>query len=125
MLKKTIKYKDFNEKERTEDFYFNLTKAEAMELQLSESGGLTEVINQISNTQDAPTIIKIFKDIILKAYGEKSPDGKRFVKIAPDGHRLADDFAQTNAYSELFMELAQDSQKAAEFFKKIIPSADN
>ena len=80
MLKKAITYKDYNGNERSEDFYFNLSEAEVMEMEMSTAGGLAEMIRGIVAAQDAPAIIKIFKDLILKAYGEKSPDGKRFIK---------------------------------------------
>lgn len=118
MLKKTITYKDYNDVERTEDFYFNLTKAEVMEMEMSTTGGLAEMIQRIVAAQDAPAIIKIFKDLLLKAHGEKSPDGKRFIKS--DAIREA--FEQTEAYSILFMELATDDKKAAEFINGIIPA---
>lgn len=117
MLKKTITYTDYNGNERTEDFYFNLTNAEVMELEMSTSGGLTEMISRIVAAQDAPAIIKIFKDLILKAYGEKSLDGKRFVKSA----EISDAFSQTEAYSQLFMELATDADAAANFVNGIVP----
>lgn len=119
MLKKTITYIDYNQAERTEDFYFNLTKAEVMEMEMSISGGLTEMIKKIVAAKDAPAIIKVFKDLILKAYGEKSPDGKRFIK----SEEITTAFAQTEAYSQLFMELATDPDKAAEFVNGIIPAA--
>lgn len=122
MLKKTITYPDYNGVERTEDFYFNLTKAEVMEMEMSTKGGLAEMIQRIIAAQDAPAIIKIFKDLILKAYGEKSPDGKHFNKLDKDGHRLADDFAQTEAYSVLFMELATDADAASKFINAIVPA---
>lgn len=122
MLKKSITYIDYNGVEKTEDFYFNLTKAEIMEMEMSTAGGLAEMIQKIVAAQDAPAIIKIFKKLVLDAYGEKSPDGKRFVKVAPDGHRLADDFAQTEAYSELFMKLATDADEAAKFVNGIVPA---
>ena len=80
MLKKTITYRDYNDNERTEDFYFNLTKAELMEMEMSTTGGLAEMIQRIVSAQDAPAIIKIFKELVLTAYGQKSPDGKRFIK---------------------------------------------
>ena len=118
MLKKTITYKDYNNVERTEDFYFNLTKAEVMEMEMSTTGGLAEMIQRIVAAQDAPAIIKIFKDLLLKAYGEKSPDGKRFVKSA----EISSAFEQTEAYSILFMELATDDKKAAEFINGIVPA---
>ena len=119
MLKKTITYNDYNNVERTEDFYFNLSKAELMEMEMSISGGLTEMIEKIVATKDAPAIIKIFKELVLKAYGEKSADGKRFEK---KNGALAEAFAETEAYSQIFMELATDADKAAEFVNGIMPS---
>lgn len=121
MLKKNIKYTDYNGVEREETFLFNLTKAELMEMEMGTTGGLAEKIQQIVVTQDAPAIIQIFKDIILKAYGEKSADGKRFVKINDAGIPLSIGFSQTEAYSQLFMELATNSEEAAKFIKGIIP----
>ena len=120
MLKKTITYTDYNGSERTEDFYFNLTKAEIMEMEMSTTGGLTEMINRIVAAQDAPAIISIFKELILKAYGVKSPDGKRFVK----SKELATEFSQTEAYSQLFMELATNADEASKFVNGIVPSTD-
>ena len=119
MLKKTITYYDYNGVERTEDFYFNLSKAELMEMEMSISGGLTEMIEKIVATKDAPAILKIFKELVLKAYGEKSADGKRFEK---KNGALAEAFAETEAYSQIFMELATDADKAAEFVNGIMPS---
>lgn len=117
MLKKTITYIDYNGVERTEDFYFNLSKAEVLELEMGTTGGLTEMINKIVAAQDTPTLIKIFKDLVLRAYGEKSPDGKRFIK----SDEIRDAFSQTEAYSNLFMELATDAEAASKFFNGIIP----
>jgi len=121
MLKKAITYTDYNGNERTENFYFNLSQAELMEMEMSTAGGLAEMINKIVAEQDAPAIIKIFKELILKAYGEKSPDGKRFVK----SKEISEAFSQTEAYSKLFMELATDSDKAAEFVNGIVPEVPN
>jgi hypothetical protein len=121
MLKKTINYTDFNGEERNEDFYFNLTKAEVAELEMSINGGLSAMIEKISNEQDNVAIMKIFKELILKSYGEKSIDGKRFIK----SEELSIAFSQTEAYSELFMEIATDPDKAVKFFENIIPSVEN
>lgn len=121
MLKKTITYTDFNGTERTEDFYFNLNKAEIMEMEMGTSGGYAEMIQKIVAAQDAPAIINIFKELVLKAYGVKSPDGKRFMKVE-NGRRLADDFAETEAYAILFMELATDADAAAKFVNGIMPA---
>ena len=121
MLKKTITSVDFNGNERTEDFYFNLTKAEVMEMEMSTVGGLSEMIQKIVSAQDTPSIIKVFKDLILRSYGEKSADGKRFIKTP----EMAESFSQTEAYSVLFMELATDAEAAAAFVNGIIPKPDN
>ena len=118
MLKKTIKYTDYNGNERTEDFYFNLTKAEVMEMEMSTDGGFAEMINRVIAAQDVPTIIKIFKDIILKAFGVKSPDGKRFIKSA----ELSEEFSQTEAFSDLYMTLATNSEEATAFINAIVPA---
>lgn len=118
MLKKTITYTDYNGNERTEDFYFNLSKAEVMEMEMGTSGGLSEMIQRIIAAQDAPAIINIFKMLVLKAYGEKSPDGKRFIK----SEEISTAFSQTEAYSQLFMELASDADAAAKFVNGIVPA---
>lgn len=117
MLKKTITYVDYDGNERTETFHFNLTKAEIAEMELSVEGGISKLIEKIVEDQNGKQIIEIFKDIILKSYGEKSPDGKRFVK----NQELRDGFSQTEAYSELFMELATDAIAAAAFINGIVP----
>lgn len=122
MLKKKIKYTDFNGIEREEEFLFHLSKAEITEMQMMTTGGLSATIQQLMNTNDVPAIIAIFKDLILKAYGEKSLDGKRFMKVNDAGVPLSVAFSQTEAYSNLFMELAFDADAAAKFINGIIPS---
>ena len=120
MLKKTFTYVDYNGVERTEDHYFNLSKAELMEMELSTTGGLAEMINKIVAAQDAPAIIKMFKELVLKAYGQKSADGRRFIK----SKELSDEFSQTEAYSQLFMELATNADAAAAFVNGIVPAME-
>lgn len=117
MLKKTIKYTDYNGNVREEDFWFNLTQAEVTELEVSVEGGLVEMINRIVAAQNGKVIIETFKDIILRAYGEKSADGRRFIK----NQEVRDAFAQTEAYSKLFMELATNAEAASEFVNGIVP----
>lgn len=118
MLKRTITYTDFDGNQRTEDFYFNLSKAEVVEMEMGVTGGLTQMIHKIIAAQDNRQVLETFKSLILKAYGEKSPDGKRFIK----NQDLRDSFEQTEAYSILFMELATDEQKSIDFVKAIIPT---
>ena len=118
MLKKTVTYTDYNGLERKEDFYFNLTRTEILEMQLSTSGGLAETIQKVIDAQDLPSLIKIFKDLVLRAYGVKSDDGKRFIKTP----ELAEAFSQTEAYDILFMELATNAEAASEFVKGIVPA---
>lgn len=119
MLKKTISYVDYDGNERTEDFYFNLTKAELLEMSLSTAGGLDKYIEKITKTQDTPKLIELFKDIIIRSYGVKSDDGKRFIK----NQEITEEFTQTEAYSDLFMTLATDDKEAAEFLNGIIPKS--
>ena len=120
MLKKTITYTDYNDVERTEDFYFNLPKAELMEMEMGAVGGLSGMIEKIVSAKDAPAIIKVFKELVLKAYGEKSADGKRFIK----SKEISDAFSQTEAYSQLFMELATDADAASKFVNGIAPNME-
>lgn len=117
MLKETITYFDFDGNERTESFYFNLTKAECMEMELSTSGGLEKYIQRIIEAEDKAQIVDTFKKIILKAYGEKSADGKHFFK-SPE---ISNAFASTEAYSDLFMRLASSAEEATRFVNGIIP----
>ncbi len=118
MLKKTVTYTDYNGVERTEDFYFNLSKAEVAEMELSVDGGLSQMLENIVKSKDNKQIISIFKNIVLKSYGEKSMDGKRFIK----SDEIREAFAQTEAYSEIFIELALNEQAAAEFVNGILPA---
>lgn len=117
MLKKTITYTDYNNNERKEDFYFNLNKAEIMRMEMSTRGGLAERINRIVAAQDTPAIIEVFEDLIQKSYGVKDADGRGFVKKKED----LEAFMATEAYSELFMELATNADAAAEFVNGIVP----
>lgn len=117
MFKKTVTYTDYNDQERTESFYFNLTKAEVLEMELSTTGGLSAMIQGVIDAKDTPQLIKIFKELVLKSYGEKSADGRRFIKTP----ELTEAFAQTEAYSEIFMELATDDKAATAFVQGITP----
>jgi len=119
MLKESIKYMDYNEVERTETFLFNLTRSEVTEMELSIEGGLVEKINRIIEKKDGAEIMKLFKEIILKSYGEKSPDGKQFIK-SPE---LSLAFSQTPAFDDLFMRLATNPDEAATFINGVVPSA--
>lgn len=117
MLRKTITYKDYNGKECKEDFYFNLNKAEVTEMELSKQGGLSTYLRAIVDANDQPTMVQTFKEIILKSYGEKSEDGKRFKK----SEEISTAFMQTEAYNELFMELLTNADAAIAFMNGITP----
>lgn len=121
MLKKTIPFIDYNGVERTEDCYFNLTQAEVVEMEMGVEGGYSEMINRVIASKNAIEIMRIFKDFISKSYGIKSPDGIRFEKSA----EISNAFMQTEAYSNLFMELCTDANSAAEFVKGILPKPVN
>lgn len=118
MIKKTITFNDYNGVERKEDFYFNLSKFEVMKMEMGKKGGLAEYIQSIVAAQDAPSIIAIFEDLVLKAYGVKSADGREFIK----NDQVRDSFKQTEAYSIICMELATDADAAAKFINGIVPA---
>lgn len=118
MLKKSITYTDFNGDEVTEDHYFHLSKADLVEMEMSQKGGMHEYLTQIVKSEDGKAIISVFKELILSAYGERSEDGKRFIKSPV----LREEFATSEAYSALFMELCTNADSAAEFVNGIVPA---
>lgn len=118
MITKEIAFTDYNGQERKEKYQFNFTKAELTEMELSVNGGLSAMMDRIKETDDRPELMRIFKDLILKAYGIKSADGKRFIK----SEELRTEFSQTEAYSELYMELVTDTNAAITFFNGLIPN---
>lgn len=117
MLKKTITYVDYDDVERVEDHYFNLSKAEIIMMDSSVVGGLRKRLEKIINSKDSVAIMEVFRDLIHRSYGVKSDDGKRFIK----SDEIATAFEQTEAYSELVMELLSDPNKAADFINAILP----
>ena len=117
MYKKTIAFTDYNGVDRQEDFYFNLNESEVTKMELRIPGGLSAMMQRIVQKMDAQQIIDTFEDLIRQSYGEKSPDGREFIKSPERVER----FMQTEAYNKLFMELCTDSKAAAEFFNNIIP----
>ena len=122
MIKKLVKYVDYNGNERSEDLYFHLSKAELTEMELSVEGGLSNYYQKIVNSQSVPELAKIFKELLLKSYGIKTDDGKGFIKLDSNGNPLSVAFSQTAAYETLYMELIQDTDKAIAFFNGIIPA---
>lgn len=120
MLKKTITYTDYDGNKRTEDFYFNISKAELTELQFSVKGGLKNILEKAVQEKDGPTIMQLSKEIVLKAYGVKSNDGRRFMK----SEEITKEFAETEAYVNLFMELATDEKAAIAFAEGVMPKFD-
>ena len=118
MLKKTIKYPGYDGQEYEEDFYFNLKESEILEMELGASGGLSTYVTRIVAAKDTPEIMKVFKELILKSYGIKSPDGKRFMK----SEEISKSFEETEAYSQLFLELSTDDIKGSEFINGITPN---
>jgi len=117
MLAKNIKYTDYDGNEREETFYFNISKAELMEMELVQDGGMVKFLENIVKTLNNKEIVDTFKTIIKVSYGVKSPDGKRLIKTP----EVWEEFSQTEAYSNLFVELATEDQAASEFINGIIP----
>lgn len=120
MYKKTVTYTDFDGVERTEDFWFNFTKAEITEMQLMTDGGLDKYLKRIIKSKDNKAILTAFKELVLKAYGVKSDDGRRFIK----NDKIRAEFAQTEAYSDIFIELATDEDAASAFINGVTPNVE-
>lgn len=120
MLKKTITYTDYDGLERTEEFRFNLTKAELVDMELTTAGTFSETMKRIIAEKDIIRIAKLFKELLLKSYGVKSDDGKRFIK----SQELSDAFSQTEAYSDLYIELLSNPEEAAKFFAEVAPKME-
>lgn len=117
MFKYSIKYTDYNGVEREEPYFFNLSKAELMEMELSTQAGVEEMIRVMIATKDNAKIVAMFKDLILKSYGIKSEDGRRFIK----SKELREDFEQSEAYSEFFMKLlANEDDLQTKFINGVI-----
>lgn len=118
MIKKTVTYEDYNGNERTEEFAFHFTKTEILEMETSEIGGMSTRISRIIAAQDTPELIKLWKEFVISAYGEKSADGRRFQKTP----EIAKNLYETEAYSKIFMELATNTDAAIEFIKGVMPA---
>jgi hypothetical protein len=122
MYKKTITYKDYDGRERSEDHYFNLDEGEIMEMEMSVSGGYSNMIERVANEQSEPELFKIFKEFVLATYGEKTSDGKYFMKEDENGRPLVRKFLQSRAYSALMMEFMTKTNAFTEFVNKVIPA---
>lgn len=117
MIKWPITYKDYNGEEHTEDFYFNLNKAEVMQLDLTYNGAFVDYLKSIVERRDGKEMARIYRELILDSYGEKSSDGRRFVK----SEELKSAFEQSEAYVELYMQLATEDGAAAKFMEGVLP----
>lgn len=118
MLAKEITYRDFEGVERTETHYFHFSESEIIEMETGVTGGLANMLTRIVAAQDAPEIMKNFKDIILKSYGIRNPDNRRFEK----SEEISRAFSQTGAYDKLFMELVTNTKAATDFINAVIPN---
>lgn len=117
MYKIREKYEDYDGNERVEEFYFNLTKAEITDMELTTEGGMSAMLDRIIAAKDTAKLIAVFKDLILRSYGQKSPDGRRFIK----SDELTKEFTETPAYSQIYLRLATDDKAATEFVNNVIP----
>lgn len=121
MFKETMTYIDFDGNERTEDFYFNLTKAEIAKMDLKTPGGMEAFLQRIIASNDPKEIVTMFEELVQMAYGAKSPDGRRFIKTP----EVLAEFTQTEAYSDMFIRLASDAEYASKFIEGIVPKIES
>lgn len=118
MTSKTVTYKDWNGKDRTETFYFHFSQAELMEMEISHEGGFSERVKKIADANNLPDMLKIWKNFVLDAYGVKSDDGRRFMK----SEEIRQSFVECPAYSIIFMELATNTEAASNFINTVVPA---
>jgi len=118
MIKKTIVYTDFNDQTVTEEHYFNLSRAELIELEISTEGGYGAFLEGVSQSKDNAFIFQQFKKILLDTYGKKSEDGKRFLKSA----EISKEFEESEAYSQLIFDFFTDPEAAGKFFTELVPT---
>jgi len=118
LLKKTVKYKDFDGNEREEDLYFHLSKVDIIKLEVSHKGGLKASIEAIMAAEDGETIMKEMEGILKMSYGKKSPDGRKHVK----NDEIWEDFVSSNAYEAFFMELVLNADLSAQFIQNVVPA---
>lgn len=116
----TKTYVDYHGTERTETYHFNLTEAEMMEMELTKEGGLAESVDRIVKAKDVPALVTVFKELLQKSYGVISPDGRRFMK----NNDVLTAFVESPAYSMIYMELATNDKKAADFVNGIAPNSE-
>jgi len=117
MIKKTVTYEDFNGEKKTKELWFHFSESEITNEELTTEGGLYNTIRKMTEEQDRIMLAKLFRQIILKSYGEKSADGERFMK----SQEIMDNFEHSAAYDALYMELATDTQKVSDFVKGTLP----
>lgn len=118
MIKKTVNYTDFNGVAQTEELYFNLTKMELVKLDTEFVGGLQQTIQTAVDNNDTKTIMDCIEKILIKGYGKKSDDGKRFIKSA----EMAEEFKQSAAFDEVFYQIASNEDEASAFITGLMPA---
>lgn len=118
MLKRTIEYENYDGVTVKEDFYFNLSRSEITMMEMEEDGGLSAKLKAIVDKKDGKLIMKTFRDILLRSYGEKTPDGRRFMK----SEEISKAFSETPAYDAIFVELVTNPEKALDFINQVMPN---
>lgn len=118
MLKHECTYKDFNGNEVTDVLYFHLSMPEIIEMEVEKPGGLKAIVEQMIDTKNYRDLVQLFKDLLLRSYGRKSEDGKRFIKTEED--RL--NFSQSAAYNKMYLDLATDAAFGAKFITGLMPA---
>lgn len=118
MLKKVVKYVDFEGEERSDTLYFNLTEPEVVRLDVQFEGGLEEYISNLDEKVAPENILSLFEKVIRASYGEKGEDGRHFIK----NEEMIDMFNQSAAYAALFVELVQNADQATIFFNGLLSS---
>lgn len=124
MFSRTFEYKGYDGEMRKETWWFNLSETELYKLELGTVGGVNGMMNRMLREEQPDKIVDMFEKIILTSVGERSADGRRFLKKPRPGMpwgEVAEDFRETPAYDQLFIELVSDGTKVSDFLKGAIP----
>lgn len=117
MVRREIKFTDFNGKSQTEVGYFNINKAELGKLQMRHNGTYLDYLKLLSERKKVEEMYNFVYELILDSYGEKDPEGRKFIKTP----EMRTDFEQSLAFSEMIVDLVSNPDDLANFVKGIMP----
>lgn len=118
MFKHSVEYVDFNGSDRKEDLYFHLSLPEVTRLEAEIGMGLEDYIKGLTTNQELNTLLAFLERMLLSSYGQKTSDGKSFIK----SQVIREAFEYSQAYAEIFEQVLSNPDLARKFGENV---ADN